>query len=285
MKFEDIIDEYLIFIKLKRKDNTYESIERRIEKHITPFFKDYKIEDISIKDYLKWQNYIDNKGFKFNYKSSLHYTMSGIFDYAYKMYGIKKIPNLVGNFKNTQPSDNGNIWTLEEFNRFLEVISDKKDYIMFKLLYFTGMRKGELLALTWNDIDFINKTVNINKTITRKHNIHNPKSESSNRIIYLPDSLMNELKKIKTDDQLIFDISFTTLKRKKDNYCELSGVKQIKIHEFRHSHAVLLYKNDIPIDEISNRLGHSKISITTDIYLKYIPKQQKRVLSFLNTLN
>ena len=82
----------------------------------------------------------------------------------------------------------------------------------------------------------------------------------------------------------IFNISFSQLKRKKDYYCDISGIKLIKIHEFRHSHAILLYQNSVPIDEISSRLGHSKISITTDIYLKYMPRNEKRVSNFLNTL-
>ena len=79
-------------------------------------------------------------------------------------------------------------------------------------------------------------------------------------------------------------ISFTTLERKKNYYCKLAKVKQIKIHEFRHSHACLLFKNKIEIEDISYRLGHSSISMTMDTYLKYLPKNEKRVISTLNQL-
>lgn len=285
LTFDEIVEEYLIYKKMKQKIDTYETLERRIKKHLNPFFTSKIMSEISIKDYFNWQLYIEEQGFKYNYKSSLHYTFSDIYEYCNKFYNIENIAKKVGNFKNNEEEKIGNVWTLNDFNQFFNSIKNIKDQIMFELLFFTGIRKGELLALTWNDIDFVNKTISINKTITRNHIIQPPKTKSSNRVIGLPDKLLNKLKTIQNDEKFIFDISFTTLKRKKDNYCDIAGVKKIKIHEFRHSHAVLLYKNDIPIDEISNRLGHSKISITTDIYLKYLPKQEKRVLNYLNTLN
>ena len=109
------------------------------------------------------------------------------------------------------------------------------------------MRKGELLALTWNDINEYNNLIFINKTITKNHEIQTPKTKSSNRIIQINSNLMKELINIKPlniyDNELIFSISFTQLKRIKDKYCKLANVKQIKIHEFRHSHACLLFQN------------------------------------------
>ena len=123
--------------------------------------------------------------------------------------------------------------------------------------------------------------------ITRTHKINAPKTRTSNRIISIDNILANELKEYMEDYNInnnLFEISFSTLKRKKDYYCDKAHVKRIKIHEFRHSHACLLFKNDVPIDEISYRLGHSRISITTDTYLKYLPKQEKRVISTLNSL-
>ena len=285
VSFDDALEEYLTYIKLKRKGNTYETIERRIKKHIQPFFKNKSIDKIGTKDYLKWQQEIDKLNFKFNYKSCLHYTFSSFFEFCNKFYDIDNIAQKVGNFKNEEIEQLGNYWTIDEFKKFISVIDNKKEKIMFKLLFLTGLRKGELLGLTWDDIDFNNNLITVNKTITRKHELHTPKTKTSNRIICISKELAEELSEIsKNKTGFIFNISFSQLKRKKDYYCDISGIKRIKIHEFRHSHAILLYQNSVPIDEISSRLGHSKISITTDIYLKYMPRNEKRVSNFLNTL-
>lgn len=285
VSFDDALEEYLTYIKLKRKGNTYEAIERRIKKHIRPFFKNRFINSISNKDYLKWQEEIDKLNFKYNYKSCLHYTFSSFFEFCNRFYNVENIARKVGNFKNEEINKTGNYWTIEEFKTFINVIDNKRDRIMFKLLFLTGLRKGELLGLTWEDIDFNNNLISINKTITRKHELHTPKTRTSNRIICISNEITKELKNIsRNKEDLIFNISFSQLKRLKDNYCKKANVKQIKIHEFRHSHAILLYQNNVPIDEISSRLGHSKISITTDTYLKYMPRQEKRVSNFLNTL-
>lgn len=71
----------------------------------------------------------------------------------------------------------------------------------------------------------------------------------------------------------------------KNYYCKKANVKQITIHEFRHSHACLLFKNNVPIEDVSHRLGHSTISMTMDVYLKYLPHNEKRVISTLNSIH
>lgn len=287
IKFEKVVEEYLEYVKFKKKKNTYNTIERRFRKHIQPFFKDKYIDDIDIKDYLNWQMEINRKGFKYNYKSSLHYTFSDFYSYCSLFYNIDNISKKIGNFKNNDVKENGSIWTIEEFKKFINSVDNLYYKILFELLYFTGMRKGELLALKWEDVDFYSKTISINKTITRNHELQTPKTKSSNRIISIDDFMLEELKILFTNkNEFIFkDITFSTLLRKKNYYCKKANVKQIKIHEFRHSHACLLFMNDVPIDEISHRLGHSKISITTDTYLKYIPIKEKRVISTLNSLH
>ena len=154
------------------------------------------------------------------------------------------------------------------------------------MLFFTGMRKGELLALKWQDINFNNNTININKTITREHELLPPKTNSSNRIISINNNIIVQLYNLKqntNNNDFIFNISFTQLKRKKDYYCSLANVNKIKIHEFRHSHACLLFQNKIEIEDISYRLGHSNISMTLSTYLKYLPRNEKRVIKLLNS--
>lgn len=287
LTFEQAVSEYLEYIRLKRKEATYFTHEDRIEKHIKPFFKDKIISEINKNDILKWQIEINKLGFKYNYKSSIFYSLSSIYNFLENFYNVDNIVKRVGNFKNNDIEEVGNIWTYEEYTKFINCIDDIKYKVLFELLYFTGLRKGEILALTRDDINLYEHKIIINKSITRTHKINAPKTRTSNRIISIDNILAYELKEYMEDYNInnnLFEISFSTLKRKKDYYCDKAHVKRIKIHEFRHSHACLLFKNDVPIDEISYRLGHSRISITTDTYLKYLPKQEKRVISTLNSL-
>lgn len=283
--FQHAVEEYLKYSKTIYKKSNYYEQNRKIMKHILPYFKDKDIYKIGIGDIVSWKISIEKYNYSYNYKSYLYYALTSIFDFLVKYYNVdKNYARLEGNFKNNELNKNGNIWTIAEFNQFINSIDDLYYKILFKLLFFTGMRKGELLALKWEDIDFNNKTISINKTITREHEIQTPKTQTSNRIISISDNLINELSKLKQDSEFIFDISFTQLKRKKDYYCNLSGVKQIKIHEFRHSHACLLFTNKIEIEDISYRLGHSNISMTMSTYLKYLPRNEKRVVNLLNSL-
>lgn len=288
MNFEKFINEYLNFIKLKRKEITYLTHIDRINKHIIPYFKNKNIEDISVSDILSWQNKIDNLGFKFNYKSAIFYSLSSFFNYLEKFHNVDNIVRKVGNFRNDEIEENKSVWTVEDFNKFISAVNEKKYKIFFEILYFTGLRKGELLALNVSDIDFKNSTITIDKTITRTHKINTPKTKTSNRIISIDKKLNQDIKEYVETSNLqknLFDFSFTQIKRKKDFYCKKANVKQIRIHDFRHSHAILLYQNNVPVDEIKYRLGHSKLSITLDTYLKYLPKNEKRVIKTLNSIH
>ncbi len=305
IKFDSAINEYLDYIKIKRKNTTYITNKRRILKYILPYFKNKNIFDLSCKDYICWQNYIENLNLKYNYKSSLHYCFSNFINYCILFYNLNEnIAKKVGNFKNNEIDEVGNIWTINEFNQFINKVDNDIYKTLFKTLYFTGMRKGEILALKFNDINFNNNTISINKTITRFNNLNNdkiittPKTKSSIRIISIDDKLSNEIKELQNyyiehfngynNNYFIFggnkSIKFATLERKKNYYCVLANVKQIKIHEFRHSHACLLFQNNVPIEDISHRLGHSTISMTMNVYLKYLPHNEKRVINTLNKI-
>lgn len=309
IKFEKAVDEYLEISKLKLKMNSYRSMSNRIN-NILPYFKNKYIHKITTKDYINWQIEISKKGYTIRYKKNLHVCFVTFLNYCIKNYGIKQnVAQLVGNFKDNNPNyteEQIHIWDIEMFNTYISKI-DEKDIIhkcIIEFLYLTGVRLGEATALTFNDIDFINNTIHINKSMTRyvdcngKRIITIPKTKKSIRTIGFNDYIQNSLIELKQyyenkynsfdDNYFIFGgikpMSFTTLERKKNYYCKIANVPQIKIHDLRHSHACLLFMNNVPIDEISFRLGHSSISMTTDIYLQFLPKKEKRVLDTLNTL-
>lgn len=299
--FKQAVDDYLNYVELKTKNSTYNAIKNRMETHIIPEFENCDIR-ISPNDYLNWQLKIDKKGLKYNYKSSLHTTFVGFLNYCMNFYDLKEnVASRVGNFKNNEIESVGSVWTIEEFNKFISSVDDPIYKTLFEFLYFTGCREGEALALTFNDID--SDIVSINKTMTRffengKRIITKPKTKKSIRNIRIDSQLKTSITNLQTHYSTHFEdfnknfyifggrdmIPPSTLARKKNYYCDVAHVKRIKIHEFRHSHACLLFQNDVPIDEISNRLGHSTIGMTMNVYLKYIPKNEKRVLATLNSL-
>lgn len=305
IKFEQAVNEYLHISKLKLKPNSYRSMENRIKNNILPYFQKKYIHKIDKREYIKWQLEIDKKDYSIRYKKNLHVCFVSFLNYCIKYYDLKvNVAQQVGNFKSSNYEVVGDIWEFDEFNKFISCVDDKVYNTFFKLLFYTGVRLGEALALTYEDIDIINNTIRINKNMTRfvnekgEHIIVPPKTKKSIREIGIDNVMKNELLELNKYYSKNYDIcnnkfyifggnkplAPTTIERKKNKYCDLANVKRIKIHEFRHSHACLLFMNNVPISEISQRLGHSSISMTTDIYLRFLPRQEKRVLATLNSL-
>lgn len=303
--FNESINQYLIYCSLKKKNSSCDSIKYRINKFILSYFNNKNIYELSTKDYLDWQYYIESFNFKYSYKSVLHYTFSNFLNYCMIYYDLPcNVASKVGNFKNDFITNKGSIWNLEDYNKFISSVDSLMYKSLFDLLFFTGIRKGELLALTWDDIDFDLGSIYISKNLSKSvvngsHLITTPKTRSSIRNIVIDNVILNELKDLHnyyksnyidfSSSWFLFGgrnvISFNTLMRKKNYYCELANIKPITIHQFRHSHACLLFQNAVPIEDVSYRLGHSKLSMTMNVYLKYLPKNEKRVYDTLNSIH
>lgn len=179
-------------------------------------------------------------------------------------------------------------WTKEEYQRFAEEMMDKPiSYYAFQMLYWTGIREGELLALTPADFDFDRGTVKISKTYQRlkgKDVITSPKTKKSNRTIQMPDFLCEEMQEffkmqygLKKKDR-IFTITKSYLHREMDRGAEAAGVKRIRIHDIRHSHISLLIDMGFSAVAIADRVGHESIEITYR-YAHLFPSKQKEMAS------
>ena len=300
MTFLELYNIYINYKKQNLKYQSFRAVENRFKNHIVPYFKDYKLVDIQASDYIAWKEAILNKNFTYKYNSSLHIWMVNILNFACKFYNLNEnIASKVGNFKNKSNNKDIQFWTYSEFKQFIDKVDDIVYYALFTLLYFTGMRIGECLALSWDDID--NGYVSITKTLTRtetgSYSVNTPKTNASNRKIKIDDHTLLILKKLKQyyQDFVSFNnkwfvfggikpLSTTTIERKKNNYCIISHVKQIRIHDFRHSHATLLVSNNIPVPIVSNRLGHSNISETLNTYSHFVPKDEEKIINLLETI-
>ncbi len=295
--------EYNNYISLKLKAQSYRKINSNFKNHILPFFGEYNLKNINHKIYIKWMQEIEKKGFKNSYNKHLHGTMVTIFNYAIKFgYIEKNIPKMVGGFiKKRNERKNVDFWSLEEYNQFISVVDNKMYNLLFNTLYFTGMRLGECLALTWNDLKYnyidINKTISKEKDKNGNYIINSPKTFSSNRKIKIDNELIDLFEKLYKQQSLHenFDNSWfifgdlkpltqTTVTRRKDIYCAKAKVKKIRIHDFRHSHATLLLSRGVPITVISQRLGHSDTNITLNTYSHLVIQDIDKAVDLINNI-
>lgn len=207
MSFESFVALYEKDVKPKLKLNTWLSKEHIIRTKILPYFKKRKLSEITARDVIDWQNEIrqhtksSGESYSPDYLKNVHTQLSCIFNHAIKYYGLQINPAAkAGNMGSEQPKEML-FWTKEEYLKFIDAMMDKPMlYYAFEILYWCGIREGELLALTPADFDFEKKTLRINKSYQRlqgKDVITTPKTKKSNRVIQMPDFLCDEMQDYK----------------------------------------------------------------------------------------
>lgn len=182
-------------------------------------------------------------------------------------------------------------WTKDEYLKFAEVMMDKPvSYYAFEVLYWCGIREGELLALTAPDFDFENETLTINKSYQRLRGqdiITSPKTPKSNRVIKMPHFLAEEIHDYFSHlyglqpDSRVFDVTKNYLHREMERGCKEAGVKKIRIHDLRHSHVSLLIDMGFSALAIADRVGHESIDITYR-YAHLFPSKQNEMADKLD---
>lgn len=271
--------------------------ETLITTKILPHFGNRLINEITPKDVLHWQNELlrfkseSGKPYSQTYLRTIHNQLAAIFNHACRFYNLKENPATKAGSIGKKNAATINFWTHNEYCKFALAVTGEPDYFYsFEVLYWTGIRLGELLALTVSDIDFKEGTININKSYQRlqgKDVITAPKTYKSNRIITIPEKLCLGLNRY-VDNQANIDTEsriFSSSKSKLSSYLKTTtkaiGIKPICIHEFRHSHASLLIELGYPLMAIADRLGHENV-ITTYRYAHLLPNKQAEIALQLN---
>ena len=299
MNFASFVETYSADMKSRIKENTWHTKEHIMRTKILPYFGQRKISEIRPKDIIAWQNEMikatDKQGKPYSpvYLKTLHNQLSAIFNHAVKFYGLRENPAAkVGNMGKAKGREML-FWTQEEYQKFSFAIMDKPiSFYAFEMLYWCGVREGELLALTPADFDFERGTVTINKSyqrIGRCDVITDPKTAKSNRTIKMPDFLVEEIQEyisqlygIKGTDRL-FEITKSYLKREMERGSKAAGVKKIRIHDLRHSHISLLIEMGFSAVAIADRVGHESIDITYR-YAHLFPSTQTEMADKLSTI-
>lgn len=297
MGFSAFVELYLTDIKPQIKLTTYVTKENIINTHILPYFENKSLSDITSVDILQWQNELlmlrdDNgKGYSQTYLRTVQNQLNAIFNHAVRYYDLPKNPCAATKKIGKSKAKEMLFWTKEEYWKFAEVVKDKPaSYYAFQILYWTGIRCGELLALTISDFDLQKKTLHIDKNyqvVKGEEMITTPKTEKSNRIIDLPEFLCNEMEDYfsslyKVDENSrIFTFTKSFLHHEMDRGSAKAGVKRIRLHDLRHSSCALLIELGYSPIQIAERLGHESVTIT-ERYSHLYPSVQKQMADKLN---
>lgn len=295
MGFCEAYEEYLIYARKQHKKESFNSINSIFKSRIIPFFNNKDLYSITKKDVLEWTYEIEKLNFSNNYNRNCYYTLFNFFEYCFEYLKFpKNYLQEIGMFRKKHEEIKSDFYTLKEFKKFIKCVDNKIYKQFFNLMFYTGTRPGETFALQFKDIkgDYIS----INKTLT-SHNgreFDDPKSFSSIRMIKLDKKLKKDILDLKKEyvgcnsDYFIFGgskpLAPTTINRYKLKACQRANLRPITLHQFRHSHATLLVNNNILINEVSRRLGHSNVSITLNTYVHTDLSQEKRVYNTLNSM-
>ena len=289
MRFDTFVELYVTDLKQRLRENTFLTKESIIYKKVLPYFKEKKLNAITAKDVIKWQNellaYRDENGKPYSktYLKTIHNQLSAIFNHAIRYYDLKSNPAAKAGHIGEKEAGEMDFWTKEKYKLFANEMMDKpKSFYAFEVLYWCGIRLGELLALTPADFDFENELLRINKSYQRigtRDVITEPKTKKSIRTIKLPTFLCEEIKEylgmlygIKPTDRM-FPISKSFLHHEMDRGSAAAGVKRIKIHGLRHSHISHLIDLGFSAVAIADRVGHESIDITYR-YAHLFPSKQ-----------
>ena len=295
MQMDKFVDIYFSDKKNELKANSIRNKQHMINKHIIPYFGNKKLNEITPADIIQWQKIIQENKFSKTYERMIQNQINGLFNHAQRIYNLKENPCKKVKRMGKSDADKLDFWIKEEYDRFISGVDRKsEDYLMFEILFWTGIREGELLSLTITDFDMTNNLLHINKTYHRidgKDVISTPKTDNSVRTIIIPNFLKEEVQEYISyhygfpENERLFPIVARTLQKRMKRYEKKTGVKPIRVHDLRHSHVAYLINQGVEPLIIKERLGHKNIQITLNTYGHLYPSRQKEVAALLDEKN
>ena len=296
MTFQNLYEIYMEDMAARLKQSTLLTKKTVLQTHILPFFGSKPINEIKASDVRRWQAKLMSSpnNYSQTYLKKINTELNSIINYAKRFYDLNTNPCGKAGTIGKAKAEEMDYWTYDEYIAFREGVKDKPlSYICFEVLYWTGMREGELLALSPADIDFDNKLISINRTYQRiggKDVFTSPKTRKSKRKIPIPDFLCQELsdyiqsRYMLDADERLFPVTKSYLSHEMIRGCKNTGVKKIRIHDIRHSHASLLINQGCDALMLADRLGHEKVSTTLNTYSHLFPHKQQELVHSLESL-
>lgn len=308
LTFEQLCTSFLDNRKDKIRKHTIMQYKNQM-KYLEMFNK-VKCTSLTVEQFQAWKDYMNKTKLNTTSKNTVYKTLKAIINYGIKWLEIDMVSfsNRMSNFTEpNEPKKEMLFYTFDEFKQFISVEDDIRYKCLFEVAYYCGLRHGELRGLTWNDIDFDKKLISINKQVTRawkseakKPNFSPVKSDASYRVLPMCDVLYNDLKELFFEqckpsnfDKSFFVFSkngiapfdaFVVAERKKRN-AELANVKNIRMHDFRHSCASLLINSGAKITLVAKYLGHANTNMTLNTYAHMFKSDLDDVVEVMNLLD
>ena len=309
-----LFEEYTAAKQHEVRETTFDKSCRILKQHIISPLESVKIDKLTAPVLQQWKLEIERKELSTRTKKNIYSEFRAMLNWAVKMEYLSTNPlTRVGNFKSPlEIVKEMDYYTADEFKSFIrearneaEKAEHKGDffqwnyYVFFAIAFYMGMRKGEINALQWSDIK--DKRISVTKSLFQKlkgeDRITPPKNKSSIRTMQIPQPLSEILAEHKERCKGIEGFSEKALvcggiralrdssvDKANEKYARLAGVKKIRVHDFRHSHASLLANEGINIQEVARRLGHADIKMTWQTYSHLYPREEERAVAVLNKI-
>ena len=304
-----LFDEYIAHKRNSVRETTLNKTERILRANVLPYVAKTKLNKLDMPKLINWKNNIAELSTAIKTKQNIYGEFRALLNYAVRMGYIPSNPlHRIGNFRDAyfkKPQDKRHYYTAEQFSAYKKAALRDAErtnmydyYVFFCIAFYTGMRKGEIHALKWTDID--GNILHVRRSVAQKVKGKSivetpPKNKSSYRDLQIPvplsEILTEQLNRQKRDPGFSDNfrvcgahkcLSDTALDNKNRQFAADAGLERIRIHDFRHSHASLLANEGINIQEISRRLGHSNVEITWNTYSHLYPREEERAVSVLN---
>lgn len=283
--FGAFVQEYLEDKEERLKPTTMKGKKLLINDKIVPYFEKLKLSEITPIVIRKWQNEMkkyrteDGDPYSPTYLRTIHSQMSAMMNYAVKYYSLSSNPCISAGPMGDAKAEKFDVWTRDEFEHFLTFVKKERFRCAFNILFYAGLREGELLALTPEDIPPDKAIINVNKNyavVDGRELILTPKTKRSIRVIPIHEQLHKQLREYidglyLENDERIFYFRKSGLISEFKRRTKESGNTTIRIHYLRHSHASMLINMGVPIQAISERLGHESPDITLRVYAHLYP--------------